>query len=196
MLVQTPDPLTLKEALPPLDNITHVFLPVNDCRSPNLAEGGSHWSLLVVSIRDGVAFHYDSLRPSNYESARIAADKFAVLCGKPLRFLDLDDAPQQDNGSDCGVYVCLEMQFLLSRLLQGGSGQKFSMSMGNGDVDAPRGRKDMLKLIEGFRKEGQHLNHSRSRSPAQPGHHHGHHHHHHHSASHGEHSKSPPRIGD
>lgn len=191
MLVQTPDPLTLKDALPPLDHITHVFLPVNDCRSPNLAEGGSHWSLLLVSIRDGVAFHYDSLRPSNYEPARIASEKFSRLCGKTLRFVNLDDAPQQNNGSDCGMYVCLEMQFLLKRLLQGGSGEKFSMSMGQNDVDAPRGRKDMLKLIEGFRKKGQ-RSQSRSRSPAGFGHHHGHLH----ASGVSEHKTDPPRVGD
>lgn len=189
MLNMTPDPLTLKEALPSFTHATHIFLPINDSRSPGVAEGGSHWSLLLVSTIDGVAFHYDSLRPSNRGNAQLAASKLSTLLGgAPLKFLDLEDSPQQDNGSDCGVYVCLQMKYLLlHRLLQRGSTEKISMSMGREEVDAARGRKEMVKLIEGFRKEGT-RSHSRSRSPL-GAHRHGHRHGH-------EHSKSPPRVGD
>ena len=156
MLMQTPDPVSLKEALPNFSRTTHVFLPINDARSVTVAEGGSHWSLLLVSIIDGVAFHYDSMSPSNYNEAGLAPAKISQLLGRPLRFMNLEDTPQQENSSDCGVYVCIQMRhLLLKRLLSANSREKVSMSMGGKLVDAAGGRKEMLKTIEGFRKEGE-----------------------------------------
>jgi sentrin-specific protease 8 len=184
MLMNTAEPLSLKSALPDFSKTSHIFLPVNDCRDPNIAEGGSHWSLLLVSVLDGVAFHYDSMTPANLQEAKLVAHRISQLLGKPLKFINLDDSPQQENGSDCGVFVCLLMQHLLmSRLLKAHSGDKISMSMRGKDVDAYNGRKEMLKIIEERRKEGERRR-SRSHSPAGK-------HHHSHSKS-----KSPPRIGD
>lgn len=181
MLIQTQDPLTLKDALPSFKHSTHIFLPINDCRSPNEAEGGSHWSLLVVSILDGVAFHYDSLRSSNRAFAAVAVHKLGILLGKPLRFLDLEDAPQQENGSDCGVFVCLEIKvLLLNRLLSANANMKIGMNLRSSEIDATRGRKEIIKLIEDFRREGKRRSQSRSRSPFRKS----------------EDSKDPPRVGD
>ncbi|USW57768.1 Putative Ulp1 protease family catalytic domain, papain-like cysteine peptidase superfamily [Septoria linicola] len=180
MLKAASDPLTLKSALPDFAKTTHVFLPVNDCRDVNRAEGGSHWSLLLVSCIDGVAFHYDSLNDSNYQDARQVAHKMSMLLGKPLRFINLQDSPQQDNGMDCGVYVCLLMQHLLiSRLLKAHAQDKISMSMRGKEVDASGGRKEMMRVIDARRKEGERRR-SRSGSPA---------------GKHGSKSNSPPRIG-
>lgn len=170
MLMQTPDPLTLKEALPDFSRTTHIFLPINDNRNVSMAEGGSHWSLLLVSVIDGVAFHYDSLTPSNYNEARLATLKISQLLGRPLRFMNLDDSPQQENSSDCGVYVCIQMRhLLLKRLLSANAREKVSMSMAGKMVDAVGGRKEMLRIIENFRKEGErrrsHEGGSRSSSP-------------------------------
>ena len=143
-----------------------------------MAEGGTHWSLLLISIIDQVAFHYDSLHHSNASHAANACSKIATLLGRQLRFIELSDSPQQDNGSDCGVYVCLEMQYLLiNRLLKRDSREQVSMSMRDKGLDAAKGRKEILKLIESFRKEGK----SRSRSG---------------SPRHSFDSKSPPRVGD
>jgi sentrin-specific protease 8 len=156
MLMQTPDPTTLREALPNFSTTTHIFLPLNDCRNPAIAEGGSHWSLLVVSLVDGVAFHYDSLYPSNDTAAEQATSQLSKLLGRELILRELDDAPQQQNSSDCGVYVCMIMNhLLLRRLLAMPRGEKVNMSMQNKDVNAYKGRKEMLSIIEGFRKEGE-----------------------------------------
>jgi len=183
MLMQTPDPLTLKDALPDFRLTTHIFLPINDARNVSVAEGGSHWSLLLVSVIDGVAFHYDSLTPSNYNEARLATDKISTLLNRPLRFMNLEDSPQQENSSDCGVYVCIQMRhLLLKRLLSANAREKVSMSMGGKLVDASGGRKEMLKTIEGFRKEGERRRShedSRSSSPFAKG---------------KTDSRSPPRI--
>ncbi|KAL8663657.1 MAG: hypothetical protein Q9202_003727 [Teloschistes flavicans] len=165
MLIQTPNPLTLRDALPNFSKITHIFLPINDCCNPSVAEGGSHWSLLVVSIIDGLAFHYDSLHPSNKDEAVTTTKKLGTLLDKELQFLDLADTPQQENSSDCGVFVCVEMKhLLLKKLLSTHNKEQINMSMGGKHIDAPYGRKEMLRVIEGFRKEGERRR-SRSSSP-------------------------------
>lgn len=182
LLLKTPDPLSLKSALPDFSNTTHIFLPVNDCRAVDVAEGGSHWSLLLVSVIDGVAFHYDSMYPANADEAKLSAHRISQLLGKPLKFMNLNDSPQQENGSDCGVFVCLLMQhLLLGKLLKAHAHDKVSMSMAGKEVDATGGRKEMLRVIELFRKEGERRR-SRSHSPF--------------SRKDNPRSKSPPRIGD
>lgn len=181
MLMSTPDPLTLKEALPSFTYTTHIFLPINDNRDVSQAEGGSHWSLLLVSVIDGVSFHYDSLAPSNDTDAKGTSQKLEILLGKRLRFIHMDDAPQQENGSDCGVFVCVLMKhLLLKRLLRADASKKISMSMKDAHINANDGRKTMLRLIEEKRKEGERRR-SRSASPFRPA---------------SSKSKSPPRIGE
>lgn len=156
MILQTPNPLSLREALPDFTHTTHVFLPINDCRNVTEAEGGTHWSLLLISIVDGIAFHYDSLPPGNHWEANTATRKFSILLNRPFQFVALRDSPLQENGSDCGVFVCLNMRYLLlKRLLSANASEKVSMSLGGKKVDARSGRKEIAKIIEGFRKEGE-----------------------------------------
>jgi hypothetical protein len=156
MLMQTPNPLSLKDVLPDFSKTTHIFLPINDARNVSVAEGGSHWSLLLVSVIDGVAFHYDSMTPSNYTEAQGATRQLSALLGRALKFMNLEDSPQQENGSDCGVYVCILMRHLLmKKLLSANAREKVSMSMGGKLVDANGGRKEILRTIEGFRREGE-----------------------------------------
>jgi sentrin-specific protease 8 len=81
--------------------------------------------------------------------------KFSTLLNRPIRFVHLDDSPMQENSSDCGVFVCLNIRhLLLDRLLRTNSHQKVSMSLAGKRVDASAGRREMLKIVEGFRKEG------------------------------------------
>ncbi|KAI9833499.1 MAG: hypothetical protein M1819_003657 [Sarea resinae] len=156
MLKETGDPLTLKDALPNFAKTSHIFLPINDNHNVEVAEGGSHWSLLVVSVIDGVAFHYDSLSSANREEAFRVTQKMERLLGKKLRFIDLRDSPQQENSSDCGVFVCVAMQhLLLDRLMCASETDKVSMGMGDISVNAAAGRRKILKLVEQFRKEGE-----------------------------------------
>jgi len=102
--------------------------------------------------------------------------------GQRLRFISMRDAPQQENGSDCGVFVCKVMEKLLTdRLLKAdGSQDKVSMNLKGKGIDARTGRKEMLRTIDGFRKEGE-KRRSRSVSPG--------------GGRGTDKSRSPPRIG-
>ncbi|CAK7245311.1 MAG: hypothetical protein STHCBS139747_006887 [Sporothrix thermara] len=145
-----------RKALPDFRTTTHIFLPISDAKDLSRSESGSHWSLLLVSVIDGVAFHYDSMHTSNLREARNVAARMAMLLGRPLRFRHIDDTPQQDNGNDCGVFVCVLMRFLLvKRLLNAHAREKVSMSLGGKMIDAQGGRKEMLRIIENLRREGE-----------------------------------------
>jgi len=155
LLMQSTDLKGVVSNLPDLKKSTHIFLPINDSRSRD-KEGGNHWSLLLVSRIDGVAFHYDSLGGSNFLEAQKCADRIGKLVGQALRFHQMEDSPQQENGSDCGVFVCILMRHLLiKRLLNANANEKVSMSMANKMIDAKGGRKEMMKIIESLRKEGE-----------------------------------------
>ncbi|KAK6536085.1 hypothetical protein TWF281_000331 [Arthrobotrys megalospora] len=158
--------LNVLSALPPIAGVTHIFLPINDNRDPNLPEGGSHWSLLVVSVNDRKAFHYDSLGGSNRRHAREVAAKVEEWMGYPLNFQDLDDdTPQQGNSYDCGVHVCLNMRYLLvKRLLDTPPGKGVNMSLKGKQWDARKGRDEMLKIVRGLRRTAE-----RSLSPGERG---------------------------
>lgn len=143
-------------ALPNVSKASHIFLPINNNRDLEKAEGGSHWSLLLISTIDGVAFHYDSIANTNQIFAYRATQKMSQALGRSLRFVNLDDCPQQPNGLDCGVYVCLLMRHLLvKRLLSANAREKVSMSMGGKMVDSSGGRKEMLRIIDNLCMEGE-----------------------------------------
>jgi sentrin-specific protease 8 len=156
MIKLTPNPLTLKEALPDFTKTTHIFLPINDCNDVEAREGGSHWSLLLMSVIDGVAFHYDSLNGMNEGHAGKVSHNMSILLGKQMTFTNLNETPQQSNQSDCGVFVCLQLEFLLlHRLLKVAAEEKVKMNMSGKNIDADSGRQKILKIISNLRKEGE-----------------------------------------
>ncbi|KAI0176161.1 cysteine proteinase [Hypoxylon sp. FL1284] len=156
LMMSVKDNAMVRDALPDLRDVTHIFLPINDANNLNQAESGSHWSLLLVSILDGVAFHYDSLNGANNKEAWEATSRLASVLGKELRFHYLRDTPQQENSSDCGVFVCITMRHLLvKRLLSVNAGQKISMSMAGKAIDSYGARKEMLKIVNNLRKEAE-----------------------------------------
>ncbi|XP_050210181.1 uncharacterized protein LOC126660637 isoform X2 [Mercurialis annua] len=107
-----PDTECLKDFLKPLKLADKklVIFPVNDNDDVNLAEGGSHWSLLVYDRNSDVFVHHDSFSGTNgrhalrlYEAvARYLASSDATVHAK---YMEHTDSPQQLNGWDCGLYV-------------------------------------------------------------------------------------------
>lgn len=54
------------------------------------------------------------------------------------------------------MFVCLNMRhLLLKRLLLVNANEKVSMSLGGKKTDARAGRKEIAKIVDGFRKEGE-----------------------------------------
>ncbi|KAM5451205.1 putative Ulp1 peptidase [Microsporum audouinii] len=154
LLLHTVDPQTLKSALPDFTRASHVFLPINDCRDTTEAEGGSHWSLLLVSLVDKVAFHYDSLPPGNVTEASQVTAKISKLCDIPIKFVHMRDSPMQENSSDCGIFVCMTMRYLLQhRLLQAHSKEYVTMALDGVPLDASTARKEMLHIIHRLKRD-------------------------------------------
>jgi sentrin-specific protease 8 len=155
MLMLTPDPLTINGALPNFTRTTHIFLPINDTRNASVSKSGSHWSLLVVSVIDRVAFHYDSHPLSNFNrnESRQALDKICTLLRRSMKWINMDDSLQQENSSDCGVFVCIQMRYLLFHRLMRATGlEKVSMSMGEKLVDVSMARREIRKTIQAWRE--------------------------------------------
>lgn len=121
---------------------THIFIPVNgDRRSDHdtdnvkfngdQSSAGIHWSLLVISLIDNVAFHYDSLNSLNSNDARdlLQGIEAALPVPRTLRFVEMQDSPQQSDGWNCGIFALVIMKhLLLKRLLRADANQKITMS--------------------------------------------------------------------
>ena len=133
--------------LPPLDGYSHVFVPINNNPDPTQV-GGTHWSLLLVSLLDRMAFHYDSAHSSNWKQAQRATHNLSRYLKVDLELRDLPDSPQQRNYVDCGPFVCCEISYLLrERLLKHYKYDRVNMSLGRVSIDAHDMRKKLLQTI-------------------------------------------------
>ena len=94
-----------------------VLLAINNSSDPS-EPGGSHWSLLIYTRQAREFFHLDSSNGMNSDHARRVAKKlFDYLATFPesdprkLRFTEVP-VLTQNNGFDCGVFVCMFAYFL------------------------------------------------------------------------------------
>ncbi|KAK9326434.1 hypothetical protein V1517DRAFT_311775 [Lipomyces orientalis] len=160
LLAQSPNPLDLKDVLPPLDGARFIFLPINNNANVGLAEGGSHWSLLVVDAKKKTGYYYDTLEDINVQEAEIVVKKLTKLldCGK-LTLYSMP-TPQQTNGSDCGVMVCMLTSHILQKFVDSRSSADVDMHIAEDAISPSRGRQLMsytiLELISKYgRKVGE-----------------------------------------
>lgn len=82
----SPQPSEDRSFLPDFTNCTHAFLPVNNCDSHD-REGGSHWSLVLISVLDEKAIHYDSCNGMNARHAERLTRPAEALLGIKLDFV-------------------------------------------------------------------------------------------------------------
>lgn len=86
-----------------LDKKNFIFFPLNNSVVTDAA-GGSHWSLGLLNRKTSTFSHYDSFGGSNSSEAVKFFQKFKAYF-KIDKFVDEKEFPQQQNTSDCGVYV-------------------------------------------------------------------------------------------
>ena len=152
LIMRSRDDQALKRAFPDMQKVSHIFLPVNNNPQVDLADGGTHWSLLLVSTIDKVAYHYDSCSPLNRAVAEQCSDQIGKLLNERIVFTHTK-SPQQGDSRDSGVFVCLLMVFLLTQnLLQRPTREKFNADLSRKTVDASGGRRSILEMIEARRK--------------------------------------------
>ncbi|CAO2179764.1 unnamed protein product [Urochloa humidicola] len=118
LLSNLPDPGSVAAVAEPLRLASRrlVLLPVNDNPDAAVAEGGSHWTLLVIdnaTSASGPRFvHHDSIRgaPNLPVATRLADALRPLLLRSDSRRRAAvpvveGPTPRQTNGYDCGVYV-------------------------------------------------------------------------------------------
>ncbi|KAJ3684031.1 hypothetical protein LUZ61_013195 [Rhynchospora tenuis] len=85
-----------------------VLFPVNDNPDVTLAEGGSHWSLLVCHVPSRLFVHHDSSGRLNSPHAlslfHSLTSSFPAIPAQDFSYTE-GPTPWQTNGYDCGLYV-------------------------------------------------------------------------------------------
>lgn len=104
-----------------LETREFVFFPINDC--PKIyGIGGTHWSLMVYSRIEKCYFYLDSIGTYNYKFAQSIAEKVNTFIDPHKNYkisIKTIETPQQNNSRDCGIYMVLFMDILLSHILNG-----------------------------------------------------------------------------
>ncbi|KAF0853014.1 mitochondrial Ulp1 protease family protein (possible sentrin-specific protease) [Andalucia godoyi] len=94
-----------------LGDMSFVIVPVNDNEDLELANGGSHWSLLALNCKTHTFSYFDSGYGTTNE--RIARSLARVLhtilfqndAGPSVQFVVCDDCAKQENSFDCGLHL-------------------------------------------------------------------------------------------
>ncbi|KAK9240824.1 hypothetical protein V1525DRAFT_394006 [Lipomyces kononenkoae] len=147
LLAQSANPFDLEGVLPLLNKTRFIFLPINNNADVDLAEGGSHWSLLVVDTKRKTGYYYDTLEDINVQEAEIVAKKLTKLLKIGKMILYSMPTPQQTNGSDCGVMVCMLTSNVLQKIVDAGVSEDLDMHIAENAISPSRGRQLMSYTI-------------------------------------------------
>ncbi|KAL3518327.1 hypothetical protein ACH5RR_020916 [Cinchona calisaya] len=102
------DTATLQEFLKPLNLSKRelIMFPINDNIDVSVAEGGSHWSLLVFKRSANVFVHHDSSSSciNTFHARRLYKAIFPYM-PDDVKYMECSSTPKQVNGHDCGLYV-------------------------------------------------------------------------------------------
>ncbi|KAI8081497.1 uncharacterized protein BX664DRAFT_340533, partial [Halteromyces radiatus] len=144
-------PSDLIGALPPhFEEKRVIFAPINN-GTPEAANNGTHWSLLVYFRPTNSFYYYDSLNFTNIKDAKQTAKRMTPLLGskrKP-RFIP-SSTPQQTNGADCGLMVISTIEYLLHQIFNhpGNNNGKTLFSMDkSSSMLSPNDIRIMLKSL-------------------------------------------------
>ncbi|EPX72347.1 NEDD8 protease Nep1 [Schizosaccharomyces octosporus yFS286] len=119
LLAEAPASLDeLKSALPPnLLSCKYIFMPINDMDKYAAGTGGTHWSLMAVSVPDSQCYYYDSMSNGKTKDCCSALNRISKLFNKDFTIVSVP-VQQQRNGYDCGVYGAAFTLELVRRLLK------------------------------------------------------------------------------
>ncbi|OUM55081.1 hypothetical protein BVG19_g4560 [[Candida] boidinii] len=148
LLMHSTDPNLLKGVLPPIEKSKFIFLPVNDNEDLGVGEGGSHWSLLLISLVDNTAIIYDSMLLANETETLKLIKNLEVYLGVKLKVINDDQTPQQINGNDCGLLVIINSIILLNRILNVPNDTYLNLNLHNLLVNAVDGRLFIMNLVK------------------------------------------------
>ncbi|KAL6847100.1 hypothetical protein ACP4OV_022953 [Aristida adscensionis] len=84
-----------------------LLFPLNDNEDVSKANGGKHWSLLVLDLRalhNPRFLHYDSAGGANIQSAHRLINTLRPMLPDDINIIEAG-TPQQENLYDCGLYV-------------------------------------------------------------------------------------------
>ncbi|QPG73347.1 hypothetical protein FOA43_000657 [Brettanomyces nanus] len=153
LLANDPSPEQLKDVLPNMDGASFIFMPVNDSIDFDLGEGGSHWSLVLFSLKDRKAFVYDSMFRANETESLQLIKNTETLLDTSFEVIFDEYSPQQINGSDCGPLTCAMTALLLDRVINVNDNTFISLSMKNVLLSAIDARIFMLGTITNLMKK-------------------------------------------
>nr|GMD09669.1 NEDD8-specific protease 1 [Ipomoea batatas] len=104
---ECPDAASVKDFVEPLHLSRRklIIFPINNNSDVNLAEGGTHWSLLAFERNTNVFVHHDSSSGMNKWDAKRVYNAILPYTTTDASYIDYPDTPKQENGYDCGVYV-------------------------------------------------------------------------------------------
>jgi sentrin-specific protease 8 len=123
----------------------HLFIPLKTRMNP-------HWSLLLVSVKDGMACHYDPQVPMNRSASERVTCKLSSILDKQFTYYSVPDVPQQNSPKDSGMLVTFYMQYLIAKLQATHISEKTDASILAKAVDVKVERKNLMKIIEAKKK--------------------------------------------
>ena len=89
-----------------LDKKDLVIMPINNNQQNSV--GGSHWALLCFYRSENKFLFFDSCKNMNLVCARRAGEMMTAILGATSpSFIVVQDTPQQNNSSDCGLHMLL-----------------------------------------------------------------------------------------
>ncbi|VEU20954.1 DEKNAAC101900 [Brettanomyces naardenensis] len=153
LLANDTNPLGLKDALPNLETASFIFMPVNDNIDFDVAEGGSHWSLILFCPKDRKAFIYDSLYEANETESLQLVRNTEKLLNIKMDVITDKHTPQQINGSDCGVLASAITALLLDRIINVEDNTMINLSLRDVAISAVDARIFILATIVGLMRE-------------------------------------------
>ncbi|KAK4627041.1 hypothetical protein CLAFUW4_03992 [Fulvia fulva] len=130
----------MKATLPDFQSTIHVLIP--------LRSHAGHWSFLLISSQDQLACHYDPHTNRNHALAERVTKRISSFLDKPLKFLDVPDTPQQPHDKDSGIFVCLFMQQLITKLQSTHESQKVEAGLMGKAVEVKAARKGIYKIAK------------------------------------------------